>query len=49
MKETKESTKSASDNNSQRIKGIGEASFWQRLTYDWNTNLIWNYGRFEGK
>ncbi|PVU98898.1 hypothetical protein BB559_001183 [Furculomyces boomerangus] len=32
-----------------RINGIGDATIWQRLTFGWVTNLVWNYGRFEGK
>ncbi|OMJ25816.1 Multidrug resistance-associated protein 4 [Smittium culicis] len=33
----------------QRINGLAEASLWQKLTFGWSTNLIMNYGKYEGK
>ncbi|OMJ20894.1 hypothetical protein AYI70_g3811 [Smittium culicis] len=37
------------EESENRINGIAEASLWQKFTFGWNTNLIWNYGRYEDK
>ncbi|OLY83298.1 Multidrug resistance-associated protein 4 [Smittium mucronatum] len=49
MEDSKSSMHQYEDSSTSRIKGIAEASLWQYFTFGWNTNLIWNYGRFEGK
>ncbi|PVU86817.1 hypothetical protein BB561_006533 [Smittium simulii] len=33
------------EQGSDRLKGIKNASIWQKFTFGWMTNLIWNHGR----